>query len=70
MDTASQSLPVRLELLFQQGIWTRTAASTLNGCRIGDLQADPKGEVCRADTFSMMDVIYSVTADGLMTSSE
>lgn len=70
MDTASQSLPVRLELLFQQGAFVRQAAATINGVNIGDLQAQPKGEVLRADTFSMLDVIYSVTADGLMTSSE
>ena len=63
MDTASQSLPVRLELLFQPAATALRGSQGPNieiGMFAGDKIADLSGKICRADTYSMMDVIYSV----------
>lgn len=68
MDTASQSLPVRLELTF--------STSNITAVRSGDGNSqtgtvvDNANATMRADVFGMVDVIYSVTSDGLMTSSD
>ena len=70
MDTASQSLPVRLELTFASGNITaeRATAATDNQ---GNLVIDASAvSTARSDIFGMVDVIYSVTSDGLMTSSD
>ena len=68
MDTASQSLPVRLELTF--------ATSNITAVRSGDGNSqtgtvvDNSGATMRADVYGMVDVIYSVMSDGLMTASD
>ena len=68
MDTASQSLPVRLELTFSTGNITTIRAG--DGNDQTNTVVDNTNATMRADVFGMVDVIYSVTSDGLMTSSD
>ena len=70
MDTASQSLPVRLELTFSAGNITAVRSDTATSGQ-GDKVVDVEDiTTCRADIYGMVDVIYSVTSDGLMTASD
>lgn len=63
MDTSSQSLPVRLELTFGAGNTVRTTGGNGGYAKGRDI-ADLATATCRADIYGMVDVIYSVTADG------
>ena len=83
MDTASQSLPVRLELNFNTATdasFRRTSVASNAGAvgfQVGQkianantVDATPTADTWRADIYGMVDVIYSITADGLMTASD
>lgn len=63
MDTSSQSLPVRLELTFGAGNTERSTGGNGGYAKGRDIAA-VAGSTCRADIYGMVDVIYSVTADG------
>lgn len=65
LDTASQSLPVRLELNFSNNAISTARSSAGENTQVANFS----GSV-RLDTFAAVDVIYSITADGLMTASD
>ena len=70
MDTASQSLPVRLELTFKDGNIFAARASAAAAANVDKIATIASSGTCRADIYGMVDVIYSVTSDGLMTASD
>lgn len=57
LDTLSQALPIYLEITYGSDTNLRSASVT-------------SGTVIRFDFFSMVDVIYVLTADGLMSASD
>lgn len=75
LDTASQSLPVRLELNFESTLTNeRATTGSVTGFSQGARQASRQGlstaaaaitgyDTLRADIFGIIDVIYSVTAE-------
>ena len=73
LDTASQSLPVRLELNFESSL-TNERSTSSTGFSLGAEQASRDGmttagvvstgnDTLRADIFGIIDVIYSITAE-------
>lgn len=70
MDTASQSLPVRLELTFSANNITTERASAATDDQGNLVIRASAVDTARADMYGMVDVIYSVTSDGLMTASD
>ena len=63
---------MRLELTFSalNPLRLGAPAPTPGGYRIGGTMKDATNQIVRADIYGMVDVIYSVTADGLMTASD
>jgi len=73
LDTSSQSLPVRLELTYASSPTVRITGST--GYALGEAMAnrlDTAGSAAtyRADIYGFVDVIYSITSEGLLTASD
>ena len=71
MDTASQSLPIRLELTFAEDNITLARSATAASTNLDKVVRDETTfATARADIYGMVDVIYSVSSEGLMTAAD